>query len=53
LLSHPSLYFPFDLFSLAITTKPCIHLSSSPYVLHDPLNSCFSVSSPEKLFGEQ
>ena len=39
---------PSGLFSQVSSPKPCIHLSSPPYMLHVPPISFFSILSPEK-----
>jgi len=43
-----SLGLPSGLFPSIFPTKPSIHLCSTPYVLHSPPTSFFSISSPEK-----
>jgi hypothetical protein len=35
-------------FSQVSSPKPCIHLTSSPYALHAPPISFFSICSPEQ-----
>ena len=50
-LEDPSYYYPsiyalvFQVvsFPLVSPSKPCIHISSSPYVIYAPPNSCFSI----------
>jgi len=53
LSSHLWLGLPSGLFLSGFPTKPCIRLSSPPYVLHAPPISFFSVLSPPLILGEE